>query len=167
MTIIKLLETSIIADLVLDSIIAPYAPKRREQAGRVGGDDPGPGEAPPAEDPNPVTISVSAEDQGEFYAGSGIKKMQVTVEARANLKADGITEAIFDTLCEKIEDRLPTQVRTPAFQERQAGLAPLDQRLSNSSMKVYGCISGAVGRGERGFIRVRKIVRTIIAAQLV
>jgi hypothetical protein len=147
-----LIETAVIADLNLDSTLAGYTPQPHDSR---------------ATDDAPVFLSVTATEKGELKAGTGIERVLVEVVARVNEKAEGVAEGTLGLLERKICDRLPVQIRTPAFQESGGGLAPANERLSTASVKVFGLESAsATPRLDAGLTRTRVIARTLIAAQL-
>jgi hypothetical protein len=84
MTIERLTESAVVADLLLVPALAAFFPQLRDADSRVGGDD------LPSVNEQRLTISVSAKDEGEFYRQStGFRKMQIEVAINANALADG------------------------------------------------------------------------------
>jgi hypothetical protein len=158
-TVVTLLETAVIADLSLVADLLALVPKPRDHDGKLAGDD------EPGDDEATITLVVTASDTGEFYPGSGIRKLKLEILVNANAVAGDVTAARLDDLAGKIDDRIPVQIHAGSA----AGpvLAPVVERLSNSSIKVFGVMAGDPSpRTEEALIRTRHIVRTVIAAQL-
>jgi len=152
-TITNLLEQNTIADLNNVEALAALVPKPHDFDGQLAGDD----EA--GEPEAPIVLSVTARDLGEFYPGSGIKKLSLEVVLTANSIADGVTSDTLESLTESIEARLPVQIHEDT--------ADVVQRLSSAKLQVKGVMaSEETGRTEEDVLRIRRIQRTVIAAKL-
>ena len=154
MTITKRVEDAIIADLNLVEQLAALFPKPRDADTRLAGDD------EPGDDEATLTLAVTAIDQGEFYRGSGIKRVRIDVELRHNALAEGSDNTQLEQAAGLVEDRLQPSTTID-------GVVGREQAFSSEALKVFGILSDiAEPRENEDLIRVRRLARVFIAAQL-
>jgi hypothetical protein len=155
MTITNLAETAVIADLADDEDLAALIPKPRDHDGKLGGDD------EPGADEAATTLSVTAVDHGDFHAGSGLKKVLVTVEIRSNGVGEDASAEKLDTLAELAGDRLQPSTTIE-------GVVGREEAFSSDALKVFGILAATPEpRENEDLIRIRRVARMFICAQLV
>ncbi len=149
----KLLEDALIADFKLDGTLAGQLIRNHDYDRTLAGDD------TLLEQEALSVIVVTANDQGEFKIGSGIKKLQVDVLIRANGEADGFTGELLDDLCNRVRTRMQP---SPTVQAQG-----IEAHLSTPSIQIFGITQTEnTDRSQSGFERMRTVRATIIAAQL-
>jgi hypothetical protein len=154
MSITDLVEMAVIADLADEPELAAFLPKPRDNDTRLAGDD------EPGEDEATLTLSVSAIDEGEFYRGSGIKRVALTVEIRHNAVAEEADRSQLDSVAELVDDRLQPSTAIEGVVGREAA-------FSSDVLKVFGIIATTPEpRENEDLIRIRRITRVFVAAQL-
>ncbi len=149
----KLLEDTLITDFRLDSVLAQQLIRNHDYDGVLAGDD------TLFQNEALSVIVVSANDQGEFKIGSGIKKVGVDVMIKANGEADGFTGALLDDLCNRVRTRMQP---SPTVQAQG-----IESHLSTPSLQIFGITQTEnTDRSQSGFERMRTVRATIIAVQL-
>lgn len=153
MSIEKLLEDVLISDFRQDAVLAGQLIRNHDYDRALAGDD------TLLEQEALSVIVVSANDQGEFKIGSGIKQLGVDVKIRVNAEADGFTGDLLDDLCDRVRTRMQPSPTVAA-----PGIEP---HLSTPSLRIFGIVQrDNTDRSESGFERMRTVRATIIAAQL-
>ncbi len=153
MSIEKLIEDTLITDFRRDSVLAEQLIRNHDYDGVLAGDN------TLLENEALSVIVVTANDQGEFKMGSGIRQLGVDVKIKANGEADGFTGELLDDLCNRVRFRLQPSPTVPASSR--------ESFLSNGSLQIYGIVQTEnTDRSEAGFERMRTVRATIIAAQL-
>jgi hypothetical protein len=153
---IELLEAAIISDLMLEPDLAERLPHPHDYAGMKGGDD----EAD--DDERPYTITVSAEDHGDWKGapGAGIKLVGVKIEVTQNVGADPSTvgpKHLAD-LAEKVSDRMPATHLSDRSRH---------QAFCSARLAVYMIMAAeAEPRGDEDLTRTRTIARSFVCAQI-
>src|SRR6266850_1095594 len=145
MTLSRLLEQSIIADLSKDSRIAEFPIQTHDNPRAKSGDNPTGGE------PAPFVTTVSAREVSEQF-GTGIKKMAVSVELRASLAVDPNIGQLLDEIESAVSARL--QPSYPVV-----GVTGREGIFSSLKHKVFGIIADGVTRTESNLERVRVVNR--------
>lgn len=149
----RLVEDTLITDFRLDDTLAQQLIRNHDYDGAVAGDD------TLLQNEALSVIVVTANDQGEFKMGSGIKQMGVEVLIRANGEADGFTGELLDDLCNRVRTRMQP---SPTVQS-----AGREAHFSTPALHIFGITQREnTDRSQSGFERMRTVRATIIAAQL-
>jgi hypothetical protein len=150
MELIDLVEQSVVSDLLQDSLLASYNPRKRDDAFLIEGDA--------TSDPPPYTITVTAEDRGDHrqIPGAGLKLIGLEVEITCNLLAAQNT-TLMGELAGRVDDRLPAfSIDTPEAED-------VLNRLSNYRVKVAQINADTVEKGfHRDLARTRVITREFV-----
>jgi len=146
------LEQEIIADFQSDPLLSPYPIRQHGYSGRKAGN-----ELYDSKE-SLVIITVSAIDDGSFFFGSGIHKMKVTIEIRANIKGDDINSSLIDSLANDIAGRLQGSSAFP--------LTGRELVFSNANIQVFGINLLPSSRSESGLERVWTINREFILSHV-
>lgn len=149
--IVDLVEAAVIADLQLDSEIAPYIRERDSQELK-GGDD----VEDPAIDEQLFTVTVAAEDRGDFENYPGISIVGVNIEIQRNFAEEdpqGLAK-----LAARIAARLPATHL--ADQSRH-------QAFCNSRLHVMGIMATETEkRSDQNLSRERTVARQFVCTQI-
>lgn len=152
----KAVEDSVIADLNKDNVLRGLNIRAHDYPKSKAGDD-----APLAEEQK-STLTVTADDQGEFHFGTGIHKIRVTVEIRANGAADQFSGTLLDDLDSRVNLRL--QVSSPTL-DANGNQIGRENAFSNSGLKVFGIQADPGTRTNQQLERIRTIGRVFVACQ--
>ncbi len=154
MSIEDLLELAIIEDFKLDTDLSLYPLHRHDHGGSKTDDDIA------GQEEAKAVLTVTAKDQGDFKAGTGIKKLLVEVECRFNGAADGFALTLLRDIAEKVGDRMQPSTTLD-------GAAGREDAFTTDLIRTYGILaSEAIPRENSQLERTRVIARTFIAAQL-
>jgi hypothetical protein len=152
MTLSRLLEQTIIADLSKDSRIAEFPIQIHDNPGAKAGDTPTGGE------PARFVTTVSVKESGEIF-GTGIKKMAVSVELRASLATDSSIGQLLD----EIESAVSARLEPSYTAVLPGGATGRENAFSGPRHKVFGIVADSVARTESNLERIRVVNRTFIA----
>jgi hypothetical protein len=152
MTLSRLIELAIIADLNRDSRIAEFPILIHDNPGAKAGDNPSSGT------PSKLVTTVSVKEGGEIF-GTGIKKMAVAVEIRSSLAADPNVGSLLDAIEAAVSARLQPSYTAPL----NVGVTGREAEFSGPQHKVFGITAEGVSRTENNLERVRVVNRTFIA----
>ena len=160
MTLVSLIEQTIIGDLLKDSRIGVFPPRGHDYPAAKSGDD----TLGSGFQPQQMTIAVTCREVKDSFFGGQVKDIDVQVEIRMAKSQDPTDGNLIDEVESAVSARLQPSltVLNPASTQPNRELA-----FSSSRHTVLGIINKGVTRTDYGLERVRVVQRTFIAMLLV